>query len=314
MAMKPPRTIPEVLHRLDATEERLRTEIEHTKDVSHRISTEADKRLDAQIKTLRLELQKSTADAASGAVQRELRDKLNKVAWTVVGITIFIVSGLITESQWMPWVHDTFKTPPQVYADIKPELKSLTLQDIAAARDQIPGHVVAALEDGTTVSYRDLFSQAALRALDDSVARSLAQTFIPQPPRRVLPADVQNYGAMPLDVVIEQIGTPDAPTNCGMQISNDSLQAIIVVPKKWPREVVSWLGCNQRYPNVTRLRFTLAGGVVVNKVALVGVQRNGQEDSLEARVTRAVAQKLGIEGEPYTGRASGRFTVHESLN
>ncbi len=102
-------------------------------------------------------------------------------------------------------------------------------------------------------------------------------------------------------------------TSCGRKISNDKLHAIIVIPESWPPHAVPWLGCNTSFPNITRLHFTVPQGNDVDNVLLMGVQRNGQTDVLEARVSRLVAQKLGIEGsQPFMALTSGNFTVSKA--
>ena len=247
---------------------------------------------------------------ARNAVRDELKSMRQRVYWGIGGFTAFLVVGAITDMQWKPWLHDTLKSPDDVYTDIKPKLANLTLDDIRTARDAIFDHVVD--EFATGDNYNGLFSGPFLDQLEDAVSRNLVRTFVT--PDRVTAEDVMRYGAIPLSAIVEQIGEPIGLSICNVSISNEERQAIVVIPAAMANSnPIPWLGCTERYPNVTRLSISVRGRLVDN-VSLVGVQRNGREDRLEVRVTREVAQHLGIEGEPYTGRAPGMMRIMEAVD
>lgn len=293
----------------DSADQKLKKELQTLSDAS-------DRSLDKEIERVKLDVENLMQNTASGAVQTELKRHLRHLTYFIAGLTVFAVIGLITQEDFFSWMHDKIKSPSKVYSSLEESFDAMTLEDISRVKKEMPTFIWDTLSTGKKRQFEEVFgSPAFVRALDHIIRNEVAQTFgSPSRPIQVRVDDIISYGGTPTPVEIVQLGElgSRALTSCNRPISNDALEAVVVIPRDWAAASYGWLGCDGRYPSLIKLRLTTAGREV-DGIVLQGFQRNGKSDRVQVRVAQVVAQSLGIEGvEPFSGRVSGYMTVTEA--
>lgn len=98
----------------------------------------------------------------------------------------------------------------------------------------------------------------------------------------------------------------------GKLIDHSSLQAVLVIPKAASKKAYKWLKCaSVKYPQLyleVRIGKTRLSGI-----ELVGVERTGEANTLDLRVTQEVVKEFRLPNwEKYLSRANGYFKVNSA--